>query len=188
MAGKITGCVLKIVAVLFTSLVAPVLVNMTVMDIKADLSAFQHKEQPCIGGGSAPADSSGRAMIPHAEAAQSPPNAEVKRTKPQTVEVTQIIVQGTGKTPKEAIQDALRNGLARAIAAQVGADAWVKYGQVLLGNVSRNSAGLIRSWTEIGTSKELRLKGTVHHKEVAMEVDHHALADRIRSTCSADPR
>jgi hypothetical protein len=185
MASKITGCVLKIGAVLFTSLVAPVLVNMTVMDIKTDLFAFQHKEQPCFGNGSAPPDNSGRAMIPHAKAAQSPPNAEVKRTKPQTVEVTQIIVQGTGKSPKEAQQDALRNGLARAIAAQVGAEAWAKYGQSLLGKVSHDSAGLIRNWTVIGTSKELKLTGTFHHQEVAMEVDHHTLADRIRSTCTA---
>jgi hypothetical protein len=185
MASRIAGCVLKIGAVLFTSLVAPVLVNMTVMDIKTDLFAFQYKDQPCVGDESAPADSSGRAIIPRGEAAQSPPIAEVKRTKPQTVEVTQIIVQGTGKTPKEALQDALRNGLARAVAAQVGAEVWAKYGQSLLGKVSRDSEGLIRTWTVIRTSKELKLTGTLHHKEVAMEVDHHAIADRIRSTCTA---
>jgi hypothetical protein len=185
MASKITGCVLKIGAVLFTSLVAPVLVNMTVMDINPEHSAFQHKVQMYSGGGSEPADASGRAMIPHAEVGQSPPNAEVKGTKPQTVEVTQIIVQGTGKTPKEALQDALRNGLARAIAAQVGAEAWAKYGQSLLGKVAHDSAGLIRSWTVIATSKELRLTGTLHRKEVAMEVDHHALADRLWLTCAA---
>jgi hypothetical protein len=168
--------------VAFTSLVAPVLVNMIMMATKRADSALVRCDHLNSAKCSAPIDSSGAAMNSEAARTQSLANGEGHGTKSQPVEITRIIVRGAGKSPQDALQDALRNGLARAIAAQVGPDAWTKYGQVLLGKVLADSGGLIRSWTEIGTSKELRLRGTLHHIEVAVDVDHHALAARVRST------
>jgi hypothetical protein len=176
MATKLFGRCVKVVAVIFTSLVAPLLVNIAVMHLKAEggtppaseRTMAQKERNEHISGSS----NAGEVLsISHAMQA---PTSELS-------EMIRVIVKGSGRTPEEALQDGLRTSLSRAIAAQVGAETWAKYGPSLFGKVSRESAGIIRGWNEIGSSKEWKLRGIVHYKEVAVVVDRIALERRLRA-------
>jgi hypothetical protein len=100
---------------------------------------------------------------------------------PARPEVTQVIVHGVGHTPEEALHDALRTALRQALAAQVDAATWARSGQALFESVLRHSSGLILSCKELGASKEWRLLGALHHKDVAVEMNRRALVDRLRA-------
>jgi hypothetical protein len=57
---------------------------------------------------------------------------------------------------------------------------------LLVDEVLRNSGGLIQDWKELGASKQWKLRGTVHHKEVAVNVNCRALRERLRETLGAE--
>jgi hypothetical protein len=98
-----------------------------------------------------------------------------------TPEIAEVIVRGTGRTPDLAIQDALRTAVYRAVAAQVDGKTWARRGKVLAEEVWRNRGGLIRGWKELGASRGWGLKGAVHHKDLAVEVNRRALAERLQA-------
>jgi hypothetical protein len=98
----------------------------------------------------------------------------------QPVEIIQIIVQGVGRTPAEAFQDALRTAVRQALAAQVDATTWARSGPAIFDGVMRNCR-VILSWKEIKATKEWRLTGPWHHQEVAVTLDRRALVERLRA-------
>jgi hypothetical protein len=86
-----------------------------------------------------------------------------------------------GRTPAEARQDALRTALGRALAAQVDAGTWAGCGRDLAEGLCRDSRGLILRCQEVGAGKEWRLRGTLHHEDVAVDVSRQALWERLRA-------
>lgn len=181
MITKAAGFLLKIIAVLFTSLVAPVLVHVIVQNGTTPAS------KPCFCDQKAAkqeevAQSSHSCAVPLAPtnpveqaSLASPPPMQL------TPEITRIVVQGVGRTPADASQNALRTAVQTALAAQVGPDTWTRSGQLLFEHILRNSEGIILGWKELRASREWKLRGTVHHAEVAVEVNMSLLAQRLRA-------
>ncbi len=161
--ARIAGGFAKIAAVVFTSVVAPVLVDVAIREEKAALEAKGHtpaqREEP---------------IRPQPIAMAPPP-----------VEVTEVIAHGCGATPEEALQDALRTALCRAIVAQVDADTWARRGPALFEGVARHGGEVIRSWKDLGAAKQWRLRGPLHHRDVAVEVNHQALVAHLRTAAPA---
>ncbi len=156
MTAKLGGYLSKFFAVVFTTILAPVLVDLVVRDIH--------------GAGHKP-DATPPAVAQPAPAPPSPsPSAEV----------VHIIVQGMGRTRAEALQNAFRTALLQAIADRNDASARADRNSDLVDAILRDGNGLIVSWKELGTKKEWRLKGSLYHREVAVTLDGRRLAERLR--------
>src|SRR5579871_818100 len=107
MAAKSTGYCGKILAALFTSVLAPLLVHLVEQDQPFELIGSNLvKPAPSPGEGadrsSAPSRSLPDARSP--SAAAMPPGAKV----------VHVIARGVGRTPEASLQDALRTGLCQA--------------------------------------------------------------------------
>ena len=172
MARKTSGGFGKVVAVVFTSVVAPVLVHVAVRDSNGDeappsrSAAARVSEDPSAGPRPP--------VVPTGFASQSPASAP-------PVVTLQVIVQGAGKTPEEALRQALHTALDRAAAALVDAESWASNGAALRASLARDGGDLIRGWRDLGGRKEWKLRGTVYHREVAVDVNREALLTRLRA-------
>ena len=180
MAAKVAGSGSRLFAVLFTGIVAPVVVEITVKALNEEgtppvqrQSSSQEEERPRRDA---------------RNSVQSPPVrtdnvvwAPKERMPEEPAEITQVIVKGVGKTPQEALHDALRTALSQALASQVESAAWARHGQALFEDALRNNTGLILGWRELGTSRQWKLGGALHHMEVAVEINRQALRKRLRA-------
>lgn len=156
MTAKLGGYLSKFFAVVFTTILAPVLVDLVVRDIH--------------GAGHKP------------DAA--PPSISQKEPPPPpspSAEVVHIIVQGMGRTRAEALQNAFRTALLQAIADRNDASARADRNSDRVDAILRDGSGLIVSWKELGTKKEWRLKGSLYHREIAVTVDGRRLTERLRA-------
>jgi len=162
--ARSVGVLAKVVAVVFTSVVAPVVVNVATRDLT---------------GNEPPAAHEVRTSLPRDE--RTPPAPPVPAPPPAPAEVTEVIAHGAGGTPDEAVQDALRTALARAVAAHVDAETWARYGSALVERVAPHAGELIRSWKELTASRQWRWRGPLYHCEVAVALHRQALADRLRA-------
>jgi hypothetical protein len=176
MAAKVGGFMGKVLAVVFTSIVAPVVVDLAVRDIH--------------GEGDSPARSSSfQEEMPRPNMPAAPP---ITSSTPQSGEIACVIAQGVGRTPEEAHQDALRAALRRAIATQVDPNTGTRGGQTLFESVWRDRGGLIQSWKELKSKKEWHLGRSLYHEEVAVRLNYRVLGDRLRAaqplndTCRAN--
>jgi hypothetical protein len=162
MAAKVGGYMGKLLAVVFTSVVAPVLVDVAVHDL--------HGEPD-------------RPTAPAAPSAvwQAPQAVSPADTAARPDEVACVVAQGVGPTPEEALRNALRAALWRAVAARVDAETWNRNGQALFENLWRDSRELILSWKELAARKEWRLRGNLHHEELAVTLNCRLLTDRLRA-------
>jgi hypothetical protein len=165
--AKLANSFGKLVAVLFTSVVAPILVNVVVKDLN------------------------GEEVTPRAETAavenvvvRPAPLPAVTEPAPASL---QVIVEGVGKNPDDAFRDALRTALSRASAAQVDAARWTRFGPALVEDVVRDRDRLVVAWRELSATKEWRLRGTLHHREIAVELNREALAERLQAALRRDP-
>lgn len=94
---------------------------------------------------------------------------------PQATEVVHVIACGAGRTPEMSLRDALHTALRQAVAARIGSrNDWA-----FADRIERDADDLILRWRELATRKEWNVKGLVYHKEVAVEVNGRALADRL---------
>lgn len=152
MVAKLSGGLVKAVAVVFTSLVAPVLVNVAVREIRTDEPA------PAV-------------PLP------SPPVAAASLPG----EVTRVIAKGVGRTPEQAVEQALRTALREALAAEVDARALARGGPELFEAFWLDRALLIRSCKDIAAGTEWGLYGKMHRREIAVELDRHALVQRLHA-------
>ncbi|HWG42818.1 MAG TPA: hypothetical protein VN688_08545 [Gemmataceae bacterium] len=186
MAAKVGGFMAKVVAVVFTSIVAPVLVNVAVQDIHGEDDKLDSSVQS-----SSFQDETPRSYVPAIPAIpsstigwQAPqlltPTTPTTPSTPRSIEITSVIAHGVGRTPEEALQAAFRAALRRAIITQVDADAWTRQGAVLFESVWRDRSGLILSWKELKTKKEWHLRGSLHHEAVAVQFNYRALGERLR--------
>jgi hypothetical protein len=177
------SCFAKIAAVVFSGVVAPVLVDVTLREIRSvDARARGNRQE------SAP-----RAVAPDSVGftARVGPNRTVvvpaARPATNNVEVTEVIAHGVGPTPNEALRDALRTALHHAVAAHADAAALRDRGPTLYEHVIGNGNELIRNWKEIGGSKQWRLRGTLYQREVAVEVNHEVLMNRLFAAQTRTP-
>ncbi len=162
MIAKIQGCFGKFLAVVFTSIIAPVVVDMAVRDIHGEGTKPAAEARP----------SSLKEETPRSPSPSSAPLSPG--------EVVCVIAQGTGWTSEEAIRDALRTALLQALAARVDANTWSRQRQTLGENILQDSGRLILDWKELGSRKEWRLRGIRYHEEIAVRVNGRALAERLR--------
>src|ERR1700738_682816 len=169
MAAKLTGYFVKVVCVVFTTIVAPIFVNVAVKDIKMETYLPRHKEPPSPWKVEEVAPRHSATVMAHQGNALL--TSAVSSTKVEPAAALEVIVEGTGKTPQAALQDAFRIAISRAVAAEIGAEPSSTHAQIILGKVAQNSAAIICGWKEIGTSKGWRLQGILHHKQVAVALD-----------------
>lgn len=153
-----------LVATVFTTLVAPILVSLVVRDLTREdtqnhQAGQEHSQQ------NAPQ----RPYGPEARAAAPSPAAE----KP---EIVQAVGHGTGRTPEEALQDALRTAL-RAVADTCFAPRLASQQQAALVEVVlRGPQSPVLRWQDRGGSSSWKWGGRVYEREVAVAVDSRALA------------
>jgi hypothetical protein len=166
MAVRTVRLLAKLSAALFTSVVAPILVNVAVRDLNAEgpeaQSAGQASAQPRATSGT-----------PMTSAAATP--------LPLPAETAQVLARGEGKSQAEALSDALHNALRLALAARVGAVAWERDGQVLSRVILGDGTGLILRWEDRSSTSHWRLGGRVYRREVAATVNCRVLVDRLRT-------
>lgn len=155
MFAKITRTHWKIVAALFSGVIAPLGVRIVEASFRGDSVRTASHEST--------------------SAYLAPPACE----PPSNAGATQVVVQGTGPTAEEAFQNAIDSAVRHAVAAQVDAATWKLHGPMLLESVRRDGTGIVRGWRELSNAPERRLTGKVYHSEVSVELDTDALRERI---------
>jgi hypothetical protein len=166
----------KVLGVVFTSVVAPVLVHIAVHDLQHESDESSRTKPVSAKGKEDPAVRQIRGPI-EAAPSISPP-----------AQITQVIVEGVGPTPTESLQKALRAALENAVAAEPGGWAVVK-SPVLLERLMRES-GLYRCWKQLSITKEWRLRGSLYHLQVAVELDRTVLVAQLQNAlqhCATGP-
>jgi hypothetical protein len=174
------------IVVVFSSLVAPVAVQMIVRDLNGEETTPARHEQPSspkvealparvVSPGLMPVPATTQLPSPVAPTPPPPPALPLES-------LIQSVAQGTGRSPEEALQQAFRIALSRGLASQFDTGTWQRNGQAILDGALRNTSGIVRSWRALSASKEWKLVGSVFHAEVAMEIDRRVLLDRLRIT------
>ncbi|HTU90696.1 MAG TPA: hypothetical protein VMF69_11525 [Gemmataceae bacterium] len=178
MVNKLNGWCGKLFAVLFTSIVAPVLVNLVVRNTPEAVSSPAHNEQTVSG------------QVQTSSPAYSAVSSFVLSSTAQPMQIARVIVSGTGLTSEAALQDAVHTALRQALASLVDAEIWSRNNSILCADVLHDLDGILLGWKELGTRKERGPRGLFYHKEAAVEVNLTALADRLRVrhiACWSDP-
>jgi hypothetical protein len=168
MAAKQSHPLVRVTAVLFTSFVAPVLVSVVGNAVK-----FEENKPAADSAHPAVSDSHytpapAVTLLPPATVTPAAPVADA----PGSSKTARFVVEGTGRTSEEALRDALKSALRVA-----GANP----------TTSPDSNGVILGWTELRDTYERKLLGTVHRKEVAVEVDRTAVRGRSRPAPTTGP-
>lgn len=190
MAAKVGGYLGKFLAIVFTSIVAPVMVDLVVRDIHREPNKPNTAQVSSQEDMSRPLEELTPAIAPNWQQSQTfscPLPAETETPSPSpSAEVVRVITQGVGRTPGEALQNAFRNALLQAITDRVDTSARARKNPEFFETLLRDSSSLIVGWQELGIKKEWRLKGTLYRQKVAVTVDCHLLADRLGSVPSSD--
>ncbi|HEX4613724.1 MAG TPA: hypothetical protein VH092_36415 [Urbifossiella sp.] len=140
----------KVLAVLFTSIAAP----LSVQQISGNLNP-----------------------APASEVVFTEPPAEpAPATLPATI---RVVAQGSGLTPDAAFQNALETAMQQAMMAEVSTSEWALHGRVYLALIRHNGNGLLRGWRELSSGSERHLTGRTYKSEVAIELDGEALRERL---------
>lgn len=182
MAAKQTQSMVQLLTVIFTSLIAPVLVSVIARDLSdqdptpanTEPTRLCQKESPTPSvHASLTVNRSPQPVQSPAVQTPLPPMA----TPPDAL--IQVIAQGTGHTPEEAFQQAVRTALSKALAAQVDVDTWSRSGPLLADDAVRNADRIIRGCRSLGATKQWKLGGSVHHTEVAIDMDRLCVAGPV---------
>lgn len=183
MATKLTGWCGKFLAVIFTSIVAPVLVNLAVRDTSDKATKPTRDEQAALRQLEAPQSTypsdPSHTLSPNGR--PLPPCQDALATASRPTRTVRIIVHGVGRTPEAALQDALHVALRQTLASLVDAETWTRNGSALCAGLLRDSSGLLLGWQDLGIRKEWGRKGLCYHSEAAVEVNLTAMAERLRA-------
>jgi hypothetical protein len=182
MATKRGGNVVQLVTLVFTTLIAPVLVQVIARGFDSDdggptssaqtTARYQEPSRPC--------DSCTAAMPPP----PFPPPAPVVKgsqvsATPPAEDLIEVIVDDAGRTSAEALQQALHTALSRALAAQLDERTPSRTVTALLDDVWNHRDAVIRRWKILGATKHWKLTGAVYHVQVAVELDRRSLWSRL---------
>lgn len=163
MANKLRSWCRKSIPILFTSIVAPLFVNLAVRNTPEAVSSPAHSEQTA----------SPQLAYPTVSSFVLSPAAPPKQ-------IVRIIASGTGRTTEAALQDAVQKALRQALVSLVGAETLAANDATLYASVLQNVGGVLLGWKDLGGRKEWKARGSFYHEEVAVEVNLTALADRLR--------
>jgi len=160
MSRRLAKTCLKVVAVSFTSLVAPLTVHVMEDGLKAD-----------VGTAATPPG------LPTSTGVTQTANYGPTADRPgRTV---RVVAQGAGATADDALRNAGLAAVREALAAEAGSAAAALRGDAVMASVRQDARGVIRSWRELSSRREWRLAGPRYHCEVAVEVDCAALRERL---------
>src|SRR5207248_426572 len=106
---------------------------------------------------------------------------------PPSTELLQVIVQGVGWSPEEAVQDALTNALRSAAAAHFDADTWARQGPALFAVLLRDSRGLIARYQALRSGRGWHQGREYCHTTLAVDMARRPLAERLRGAALATP-
>jgi hypothetical protein len=176
MATKLNGWCGKFAAVVFTSIVAPVLVNLVTRDTTGE-SGKRTWNEPALLGPMKPIYSTIPAARPFP---LEMPSSQLAPATAPPVEVVRVVAHGSGHTHEAALQEALSTALRQVLAAQLDTETWSRKGTALCVGVLHRREGLILGWKDLGTRKEWGLRGPIYHEEIAVEVNLRALLERLR--------
>jgi hypothetical protein len=172
----------KFLTLVFTTLVAPIAVNVVVQDLNGvehaparTAGTIARKEEPTTSSDRGPAAST---TLP-APGQSPPPLKPLTSTTIHPDALIRVTVQGTGHTPDEALRQALRIALYKAIVAEFGEDAWARSGQAIFENAWRNIGGIVQSWKTLAVTKEWKQGAALYQVDVTIAVDRGALLTRL---------
>ena len=187
MPAKVAGLLRKLIAVVFTTIVAPVLVTVIAGNWNDGAPQADRGAQQATGQ----AQLRPSVILPAPLLAPSKSSAVLyqlhSRPAPQLPEIAQVIVHGTGLTPQDALQNAFRTAIQEALAGQLDQDAWARNGPYLVERIFRQREGIILNWKESNTRKEWRLLGTLHHTDVTVGINLSLLMARVRVALTDAP-
>ncbi len=180
MAAKSTGYCGKILAAIFSSLVAPLLIQLVLKDIPDEEIKSALGREVASFGSKAPRQTNlvGSVLTPLAQRAWL--------VAPAT-EIVFGTACGAGPSPEAALQDALRNALRQVITTRLDAYSRTRFDEVCSDKLWSDFGDIVLRWQEVGAKTEWGLRGLVHHKQVAIEVDGRALAERLTALFSFGP-
>src|SRR5690242_5696575 len=122
MAAKQSGPFGTLLSIVFTAVVAPVTVSLIIQNVNLGEA---------------------RTILHEPARPSAPPSATGKDTPAPLDERSQVIAQGIGWTPEEALQDALRNALRTTVTGMVDPNIWARHGEKLFAAILSDNAGLI---------------------------------------------
>lgn len=184
MASRLAGMCRKFATVVFTSLVAPLLIHQFIQDTPDHGPQSVRPEQAPSPQPELPRPNRTSAVIPplsQTRQAPLPGWQTAPPAAPQPSEEIRVIASGRGRTPQAALQDALHAALRQAVSTQLDGGPHRGIDPALLEGVLRDGRGSIRDWKELTARKEWGLKGLVYWEEVVIDVHLPSLLDRLRS-------
>jgi hypothetical protein len=161
MAAKRSSCRGTILTTLFSTVIAPILVGIVTAELRMNAEKSAAAETPTVAAQMVRADA-GRAS-----------------------ERTQIVAEGVGWSPDEAVQDALRKALRDAAAAQVEPAAWARNGTALFEALLRSSHGLILRYRVLHSGKAWDGGREYYYTTLAVDVARRELGERLRGVGAA---
>jgi hypothetical protein len=181
MLAKSGQNLVRALALVFTTVVAPIAVNVVVHDLNGEESAPARTEPASPQKQESPVSHERPSIVPPAFA-PSGQSASSKQPTAVTIQPDALIhevVQSTGHTPDEALQQALRIGLYKAIVAEFGADSWTRKGSAVFEDAWRNKGGIVRSWKTLAVTKEWKDGEERYHADVTIDLDRRALGRSV---------
>jgi hypothetical protein len=156
MPRRLTKTCLKLVAVAFTSLVAPLTVRVVETNLAPESSAAAAgPTHPDRHGGSS-----------------------AERVSTRGDSSTLVVGRATGKSAEEALRNAGLAAIREALAAEVDPATMALHGATWMEAVRGETRGIVRSWREVSARQEFRLAGIRYHSEVVVDVDLAVLRER----------
>jgi hypothetical protein len=165
MFTKAAQHIAQALALVFTSVVAPVAVAIIVHDLKGDDAAKNPIEQSAAWKEELPRSSG---PVP------APGHISI-----QPAVLISLKIQGTGRTADEALQQALRTALYEVVVTDFGASCWAQRGQAIFEEAWRNPGGIVRTWKTLAVTMASDQGAQQYHATAAIEVDRQTLLARL---------
>jgi hypothetical protein len=149
----------KIVGAVFSAVIAPVLVILITRQFNGSAGSLpdRHPDEHGVGQG---------------EKAAHPPGP----ARPETV-----TADGYGRTPEEALQDALRHAVRTSLETLVDAETLNRNSRVLDEKVVSQSASLVRRYEQIAADRQRHNGREVYHARITATIERHPLVAKLRA-------
>lgn len=94
--------------------------------------------------------------------------------------IAEVVAEGAGTTPDEALKDAFRNAVRQVVGAVVDAESLVKNDEIIDDQVLAYSNGFVKKYDEIAGSK--KSSGGVHRIKIKAQVERRRLIAKLRES------
>ena len=186
MATKEATSVGKVLGLLFTSVVAPILVHVALQDMKVE--ADDERRSETVAAKRQEPGKRGAPSTPVACRASSPSqeSSDASRSNPPPPEMRHVTTEGIGKTPEEGLRQAVRLAMTNAVSAELAGSGWTYRTTAIADLLMQEASSLIRIVQHLGTRKEWRLRGNLYHVQLALELNRSALLARLHAVLHHD--